>query len=113
MVEVALESVTAENVGKVLPLIEGAEGVYAVVVTEVKEAAPAEAASLEGEQLKARVTEAENIYNSETWYEGKSNWEKLPGGGYRILGGEPEYRRQLDKAVEAGVNVTDNTLQYF
>ena len=112
-VAVALESVTAENVGKVLPLIEGAEGVYAVVVTEVKEAAPAEAASLEGEQLKARVTEAENIYNSETWYEGKSNWEMLPGGGYRILGGEPEYRRQLDKAVEAGVNVTDNTLQYF
>ena len=112
-VAVALENVTAEATNKVLPLIVGAEGVYAVVVTEVKEAAPAERITLEGEQLKARATEVEDAYNSETWFPGKSNVQVLPNGGLQILGAEPQYRRQLDKAVNDGVKVVDNTLQYF
>lgn len=110
-VAVALENVTAENAGKVLPLIEGAEGVYAVIVTEVKEAE--EKQTLEAEQMKARAIEAENAYDSESWYEGKSNVKMLPNGGLQFLGGKPQYRQQLDNAVKAGVKVVDNTLQYF
>ena len=112
-VAVALESVTAETIGKVLPLIEGVDGVYAVVVEKVEEAAPAEMLTLEAEQLKARATELNDVYNNEIWYEGKSSVKVLPNGAIQFLGGKPEYREQLDKAVKNGLKVVDNTLQYF
>ena len=112
-VAVALESVTAETIGKVLPLIEGVDGVYAVVVEKVEEAAPAEMLTLEAEQLKARATELNDVYSNETWYEGKSSVKVLPNGAIQFLGGKPEYREQLDKAVKNGLKVVDNTLQYF
>ena len=111
-VAVALEAVTAEATGKVLPLVEGAEGVYAVVVTEVKEAE--EKKTLETEQLVARATEVENAYNSETWFPGKGEVLELPNGGMQYISvPAPEYIGQLGKAIQDGVKVVDNTLQYF